>query len=87
MVAVGATVGCMPPGGVGVKGDGGVFDGPAVIVGWGEAVGVTRLARTTICCPTKILFASVMLFALRISSNVLLNFAAIPAIVSPGWMV
>ncbi len=59
-VAVGVSVGGIPPGGVGVNGEGSVGDGApgivGVIVGCGEAVGVTRLARTVICCPTKILF-------------------------------
>ena len=79
----------IPPGGVTVNGEGGVGEGPAVMVGAGGLVGVTRLARTTIFCPTKILLASAaaILFSLRISSAVLLNLEAIPAIVSPGWMV
>ena len=89
LVGVAVTVGdgAIPPGGVAVNGDGGVGDGPWVIVGLGRLVGVTRLARTIICWPAKIVLASVILFSLRISSEVLLNFEAIAAMVSPDSIV
>ena len=87
MVGDGVMVGASPPGGVAVKGEGGVGEGPWVMVGLGGLVGVTKLAGIMSLSPTRILFAlaASILFAARMASKVELNLEAIPLIVSPGW--
>ena len=59
----------------------------SVLVGATVTVGVTRLTRTIINCPTKITFSSSISLRSIISSTVLLNLVAISCRVSPGWIV
>lgn len=58
-----------------------------VLVGGRVGVGVTRLTGMISNCPTRMSFASTILFFLMMASSVLLNSAAMPANVSPDCTV